>query len=122
MIGMVSVARPDEDGTRNDIRIWMPNIALMNTISDRPVTMPSADFRIVSVILPASMTTTTPRATPMISATPSRSRAPSTKVSTNVCSSMREASSNRPTSQTTMAMSRNRADISPIHHSRKTTP
>ena len=57
------------------------------------------------MILPASMITTMPRATPMISATPSRSRAPLTKVSTkflfvgasNLATRMAEAR-NRPTS------------------------
>ena len=50
----------------------------------------------VSVILPASMTTTMPRATPMISATPSRSRAPLTKVSMKVSSSSRVSGANLP--------------------------
>ena len=76
----------------------------------------------VSVILPASMITTMPRATPMISATPSRSRAPLTKVSTKVCSSIFVEASNFATKKVTIAMPRNSADIWPIHQPRAITP
>ena len=55
-------------------------IRLMNATPPRPRRACSAAFRTVSVIWPLVMITVTPRAMPMISATPSRSRAPSTKV------------------------------------------
>ena len=63
------------------------------------------------MILPASMITTMPRATPIISATPSRSRAPLTKVSTNVCSSIFVAALNFATKKVRIAIPRKSADI-----------
>jgi hypothetical protein len=122
MIGIVSTARPEDEGTRNDSSVWNPSIVLMKSTFPSPASDPARACRIVSVILPASMTTTMPRATPMISATPSRSRAPLTKVSTNVCSSMRVPGSNLAITKVTIAMPRKSADISPIHHPWLITP
>ena len=58
----------------------------------------------------------------MISATPSRSRAPLTKVSTKVCSSIFVPASNLATKKVRIAMPRNSADISPIHQPWLMTP
>ena len=58
------------------------------------------------------MTTVIPRAIPMMSATPSRSRAPSTKVEVKLDSDI------RPTTPIRIAKSRNEAVISGNHHHR----
>ena len=89
MIGMVSTARPEDEGTKKESATSSPNMVLMKPIAGRPLTAPSAQNRMVSVILPASITTTMPRAMPMTSATPRRSRAPSTKVFVKSSSLMR---------------------------------
>ena len=80
MIGIATVARPDDDGIRNDSGRNRTYISVMNAAPPRSATACSAAFSTVSVIRPLVMTTVMPRAMPMISATPSRSRAPSTKV------------------------------------------
>ena len=102
--------------------VWNASITLMKSTLPKPASVPASAFRIVSVILPASMITTMPRATPMISATPSRSRAPFTKVSTKVCSSIFVSGSAFATKKVTIAIPRNKADICPIHQPRAITP
>ena len=62
------------------------------------------------MICPLFMITVMPRAMPMMSATPSRSRAPSTKVEVSSPSFI------RPTMPMRMAKSRNDAVISGNHH------
>ena len=119
---MVSTASPEEEGTRNDRIVWKTSITLMNSTLPNPASVPASAFRMVSVILPASIITTMPRATPMISATPSRSRAPFTKVSTKVRSSIFVEPSNFATKKVTIAMPRNSADICPIHQPLAITP
>ena len=80
MIGIATVASPDDDGIRNDSGRNSKYIRLMNATPPRPPTACSAALSTVSVISPLFMITVMPRAMPMISATPSRSRAPSTNV------------------------------------------
>ncbi len=109
MIGMATVASPDDDGIRNDSGRNSPNIRLMKATPPRPDTACSAALRIVSVIWPLVMITVTPRAMPMISATPSRSRAPLTKPSTKFVSELRAANPMR------IENSRNDAVISGNH-------
>ena len=116
MIGMVSTARPEEDGTRKESTTSSTNITLMNTTVERPVTMPSALFKMVWVIMPLSITTTIPRAIPMMRATPSRSRAPSMKLEVSSSSLMREM---RPT---IMAAARKTPEICAIHQPSTATP
>ena len=81
MMGIATVASPDDDGMRNESGMNSPNIRLMNAMPPRPATACSAQNSTVSVIWPLFMITEMPRATPMMSATPSRSRAPFTKES-----------------------------------------
>jgi len=116
MTGMVSTARPEVEGTKKDSAASSPNIALMKAMAGRSLTAPSAQNRIVSVILPASITTTMPRAMPMMRATPSRPRAPSTKVLTE------SSSPRRPIRPTRMEENRNRPLISAIHQPPAETP
>ena len=82
MIGIVRTARPDEEGTRNDSTTSSQYITLINATVDNPLTSPSALCKMVWVIMPLSMMTTIPRAMPIISATPSKSRAPLINLST----------------------------------------
>ncbi len=60
MIGMATVARPDDEGMRNDSGRKSPNIRLMNSTPPRPATACSAALRTVSVISPLFMTTVMP--------------------------------------------------------------
>ena len=71
----------------------------------------SAQYRTVSTMRPFVIITLTPRATPMIRATPSISRAPLTKVSAMLDSPIRS------TNPMMMAKNRNRAENSPNHQS-----
>src|SRR5690606_12207987 len=63
----------------------------MKATAPRPATDSSAQCRIVSLILPASMITTLPRASPMMSATPSKPSAPSRQAVEEMCSRVLEA-------------------------------
>ena len=81
MIGIATVARPDDDGIRNDSGRNSRYITMTKATPPRSPTACSAQCSTVSVIWPLFMTTVMPRAMPMISATPSRSRAPSTNAS-----------------------------------------
>ena len=110
MIGIATVARPDDDGIRNDSGRNSRYITTAKPASPTSPSASSAQCSTVSVIWPLFMTTVMPRAIPMISATPSRSRAPSTKVEVSSPSPM------RPTSPMRMANSRNDAVISGNHH------
>ncbi len=68
------------------------------------------------MISPLFMMTVIPRAIPMMSATPSRSRAPSTNVD------VKPASGIRPTTPMRIAKNRNEAVISGNHHHRVGSP
>ena len=81
----------------------------MNGTGGRPATSCAAQSRTVSVISPLFMTTEMPRASPTTSATPSRSRAPSTNPLVSSCSPI------RPATPMTMAKSRNSAVSSGNH-------
>ena len=116
MIGIVRTARPDEEGTRNDSTTSSQYITLINATVDNPLTSPSALCKMVWVIMPLSMMTTIPRAMPIISATPSKSRAPLIKVEVSSSSLMRAIS------PTIMALARNTAEISAIHQPSTATP
>ena len=116
MIGIATVASPDEEGIRNDSGRNSTNIRLMNATPPRSLTACSAQLSTVSVIWPLVMITVIPRAMPMIRATPSRSRAPSTKVDVKPVSDIRPASPMR------IANSRNDAVISGNHHHSVGTP
>ena len=116
MIGIATVARPDDDGMRNDSGRKSRYIRLMNATPPRSATACSAALRTVSVIRPLVMITVIPRAIPMISATPSRSRAPSTNVDVNGPSPIRATAPMR------IAKNRNEAVISGNHHHRVGSP
>ena len=80
MIGIATVARPDDDGIRNDSGKNSPYITIANAALPTSPRASSAQCRTVSVIWPLFMTTVIPRAIPMMRATPRRSLAPSTNV------------------------------------------
>ena len=80
MIGIDSVASPDVEGIKNDSGRNSVNITIENAASPVSPKALSIQDRTVSVIWPLFMITVIPRAIPMISATPNRSRAPSTKL------------------------------------------
>ena len=92
MIGIDTVASPDVDGIRNESgrkRVYMTMAKAASPTSPRA---DSAQCNTVSVMRPFCITTVIPRAMPMIRATPSRSRAPSTNVVVSSVSSMRPMS------------------------------
>src|SRR3954468_7793697 len=89
MIGIATVASPDDDGMRNDSGRNRKYMIVTKAAPPRFATACSAALSTVSVIRPLFMITVMPRAMPMMSATPSRSRAPSTNVSVNSPSPMR---------------------------------
>src|SRR4029450_9739544 len=80
MIGIAKVASPEVEGITNDRGRKSRNMMIKNAIAPVPPNAFSIQCRMVSVILPLFMITVIPRAIPMISATPRRSRAPSTKL------------------------------------------
>ncbi|CGW54110.1 Uncharacterised protein [Salmonella enterica subsp. enterica serovar Typhi] len=88
----------------------------MKMVVERPETRLSALCKMVWVIIPLSMTTTMPRAIPIISATPSKSRAPSIKVLVNASSPIRVIT------PTIIAAARKTPEISAIHQPRTATP
>ena len=95
---------------RNDSGRNSTYIRLMNAAPPRSADGHSAQLSTVSVISPLVMITVMPRAMPMISATPSRSRAPSTNVSVKPVSPIRATTPMR------IEKSRNDAVISGNHH------
>src|SRR5215471_17958686 len=110
MIGIDTVASPDDDGIRNDSG---RNSVYMTTANAASPTSPSAfsaQWSTVSVIWPLFMITVMPRAMPMMSATPTRSLAPSTNVEVSSPSFM------CPTMPMRIENSRNDAVISGNHH------
>ena len=115
-MGIDSTARPEDDGTRKLMPTSIQNIRLMKARSPKPPNDCSAECRIVSAISPCSMMTTMPRASPMISATPKRSRAPSTKLP------VRPFSPKRAMIPVRIAAPRNRPHICAIHQSCEATP
>ena len=110
MIGIDTVARPDEEGIRNDSGRKSRNTTITKATGPRPSTACSAQCSTVSVTPPLFMITVMPRAMPMISATPSRSRAPSTNASVS------SISLSRPISPMMTENRMNRAVISGNHH------
>ena len=70
MIGIATVARPDDEGIRNDSGRNSTYIRLMKATPPRSLTACSAQLSTVSVIRPLFMITVMPRAMPMIRATP----------------------------------------------------
>ena len=83
---------------------------LMKATPPSPPIACSAALSTVSVIRPLFMMTVMPRAIPMMSATPSRSRVPSTNVDVKSVSDIRATTPMR------IANSRNDAVISGNHH------
>ena len=116
MIGIATVASPDDDGMRNESGRNRKYMRLMKATPPRPPTACSAALSTVSVISPLFMMTVMPRAMPMMSATPRRSRAPSTNVDVKLVSDIRLTSPMR------IANSRNDAVISGNHHHRVGRP
>ena len=110
MIGIATVARPDDDGIRNESGRNSRNITMANAATPTSPSATSAQWSTVSVISPLFMITVIPRAIPMINATPSRSPAPTTKVEVSSPSFI------RPISPITIENSRNDAVISGNHH------
>ena len=110
MIGIATVARPEEEGIRNDSGRNSTNTTIAKPASPTSPTACSAQCRTVSVICPLFMTTVMPRAMPMISATPSRSRAPSTNAFVSSSSRI------RPMTPMMMLNRMNDAVISGNHH------
>ena len=47
---MVKTAKPEEEGTKNDISTSIPNMALIKTTADKPLSVSSPKCKIVSVI------------------------------------------------------------------------
>ena len=78
MIGMATVANPELEGIKNESGMKSRKRMSTKRAPDVSATRPSAQLSTVSVILPLFMITVMPRAMPMMRATPSRSRAPST--------------------------------------------
>src|SRR3954462_8513559 len=78
MIGIATVARPDDDGIRNDRGRKSTYRRLTNTPPPSPETACSAALRTGSLIGPWDFVAVPPRALTMLGATPSRSRAPLT--------------------------------------------
>src|SRR6187401_1599716 len=66
MIGIATVARPDDDGMRNDSGRNRTYMRLMKITPPRSATATSAQLRTVSVMRPLVMITVMPRAIPMI--------------------------------------------------------
>src|SRR4026208_2325632 len=64
MIGIATVARPDEEGMRKDNGRNSTYIRLMNSTPPRSATATSAQLRTVSVIRAVGMITVMPRAIP----------------------------------------------------------
>ena len=116
MIGIETVASPDDDGIRNDSGRKSRYITMANAASPTSPSAVSAQCSTVSVIWPLFMTTVMPRAMPMISATPRRSSAPSTNVVVSSPSFI------PPMTPMMMAKSRNDAVISGNHHHSVGTP
>src|SRR5829696_7206356 len=110
MIGMVTVARPELEGIKKE-----SGMKRMNRMSTKPVPLRSStalshQLSTVSVIFPLFMIAVMPRAIPMMSATPSRSRAPSMN------EPVRFVSDRPPTKPTTTEKKMNEAVISGNHH------
>src|SRR5271167_1906689 len=103
MIGIASVACPEEDGTRNASGMFTRYITTANAPEDSPLTAPSSACSTVSVIPALFMITVTPRATAMISAAPMKSPAPEMMPVTV------PSSPSPPTSPTSTAPTRNNA-------------
>ena len=110
MIGMATVASPDEEGIRNDRGRKRPYMTMEKAIWPTSPSATSAQCNTVSVICPLFMITVMPRAMPMIKATPRRSRAPSTNVLVSSPSRI------PPMSPMMIPKSRNDAVISGNHH------
>src|SRR5690348_2015213 len=103
MIGIASVACPDEDGTRNASGTFTRYITTANAPDGSPDTTPSSPCSTESVIEALFMIVVTPRATAMISAAPMKSPAPETMPVTV------PSSPSPPTSPTSTAPTRNSA-------------
>ena len=116
MIGIETVARPEDDGMRNDSGRNRRYMTIANPAAPTSPSAVSAQWSTVSVICPFCITTVMPRAMPMIRATPRRSRAPSTKVVVSSPSFI------LPTTPMMMAKNRNDAVISGNHHHRVGSP
>ena len=110
MIGIETVARPDDEGIRNDSGRNSRNTTTTKATGPSPSTACSAQCRTVSVTPPLFMITVMPRAMPMIRATPSRSRAPATNASVS------SSSLSRPISPMMTDIKMKRAVISGNHH------
>src|SRR6185295_20159882 len=76
MIGMATVARPEDDGIRKERGRNRTYMRFTNAAPPSVLTACYAQLRTVSVISPLFMITVIPRAIPMIRATPRRSLAP----------------------------------------------
>ena len=109
MIGMATVANPELEGIKNESGMKSRNRMSTKRAPDVSATRPSAQLSTVSVIFPLFMITVMPRAMPMMSATPSRSRAPSTN------EPVRSDSESPPAMPTSMAKRRKEAVISGNH-------
>src|SRR5215471_1736022 len=103
MIGIASVACPEEDGTRNASGMFTRYITTANAPDGSPDTADSSPCSTESVIEALFMMVVTPRATAMISAAPMKSPAPETMPVTV------PSSPSPPTSPTSTAPTRNNA-------------
>src|SRR5215469_3127155 len=103
MIGIASVACPEEDGTRNASGMLTRYITTANAPEGSPLTAPSSACSTVSVIPALFMMVVTPRATAMMSAAPMKSPAPEMMPVTV------PSSPSPPTSPTSTAPTRNSA-------------
>src|SRR5215831_8633908 len=103
MIGMASVACPEDDGTRNASGMFTRYITTANAPDGSPDTTDSRPCSTESVIEALFMIVVTPRATAMISAAPMKSPAPAMMPVTV------PSSPSPPTSPTSTAPTRNNA-------------
>src|SRR6516162_5723743 len=103
MIGIASVACPEEDGTKNASGMFTRYITTANAPDGRPDTTDSRPCSTESVIEALFMMVVTPRATAMISAAPMKSPAPAMMPVTV------PSSPSPPTSPTSTAPTRNSA-------------
>src|SRR5215472_9933234 len=103
MIGIASVACPEDDGTRNASGMFTRYITTANAPDGSPDTTDSSPCSTESVIEALFMIVVTPRATAMISAAPMKSPAP------EMIPLTMPSSPSPPTSPTSTAPTRNNA-------------
>ena len=116
MMGMDSTAKPDDDGTTKPSRKKISIMTRMKTGPVMPCTSPDDQNSSVSEMSPCSMIRLMPRASPIMSDTPTRLDAPWMNASTTFFSAMPDRN------MMMIAMARNEAAICGNHQPWLTTP